>query len=175
VRRRLGRRKRKKAVAAAAALTGLIGIGILGEWARQDSLLEAVLRQGKNEGYMRILKTAAPSLFYEDFAEDLKEYEKNLIIHMIPIYGYVENAKEYATQMESDISYEMIIAREASDENYVDDATGEVVLSGELAMDNGETGAIDEEAATDNEETETIDDETASDSSFQPNQTPVAT
>ena len=45
----------------------------------------------------------------------------DFVFQTIPVYGYVTDEKEYATQSESEISYETIIAREASDENYVDE------------------------------------------------------
>lgn len=40
---------------------------------------------------------------------------------------------DYQTQVESDWSYEAILAREAADENYVDAATGEVIMTQEAA------------------------------------------
>ena len=52
---------------------------------------------------------------------------------------------DYQTQVESDWSYEAILAREAADENYVDAATGEVIMTQEAAeqsstsMREGET------------------------------------
>ena len=52
---------------------------------------------------------------------------------------------DYQTQVESDWSYEAILAREAADENYVDAATGEVIMTQEAAeqsstsMPEGET------------------------------------
>ena len=43
----------------------------------------------------------------------------------------------YETQVESELSYEAILAREAADENYVDSETGEVVLTGETPEATG--------------------------------------
>ena len=88
--------------------------------------------------------------------------------------GEKNNTKResYQTQIESDLSYEAILAREAADENYVDEKTGEVIPSvgsmdgtslsdeknaGEQAADGGaaedqqaqiaEAGAADSQAA----------------------------
>lgn len=56
---------------------------------------------------------------------------------------------DYPTQVESELSYEAILAREAQDENYVDDKTGEVVLTGEsgTGLSGDGTGQASGEAA----------------------------
>ena len=43
--------------------------------------------------------------------------------------NYEPESGSYQTQIESDLSYEAILAREAADENYVDEKTGEVIPS----------------------------------------------
>ncbi|MBO5302510.1 MAG: stage II sporulation protein P [Lachnospiraceae bacterium] len=77
---------------------------------------------------MAMLKSIAPVLFYEEEQTTMAEFFMEKIFQTIPVYGYITNTEEYTTQMESDISYETIIAREAADENYVDEETGEVVI-----------------------------------------------
>ncbi len=59
------------------------------------------------------------------------------------------SALAYETQVESDLTYEMILLREARDENYVDNKTGQVVMS-----DDGVT-----ETAADKESSERADGE----------------
>ena len=119
------KRKRKKRAALSAAI-GILCMGmLLIEFIREDFLLETICRQAKNELYLSMLKTGAPSLFFE------KQEKSSAKYFMIPVYGYVTDEEEYATQSESEISYESIIAREAMDENYVNEETGEVVLSKE--------------------------------------------
>lgn len=99
----------------------LVGIGIIsGRMIRQDSLLQAIFQQGKSEGYMYMLKTASPSLFFQKEEKSFAGYFMENVLHTIPVYGYISDAESYTTQVESDISYEEIIAREAADEEYVE-------------------------------------------------------
>ena len=102
-----------------------------GNLIREDSLIQTVIRQGKSEAYMMMLKTAAPTLTYEGTQKNAAEYFMDKIFETIPVYGYVTHTEDYTTLTESDISYETIIAREAADENYIDEETGEVVIQGE--------------------------------------------
>lgn len=170
---KIGLRKQKRKIKRTAALAGLILImtvcALFENFAREDSLLEIVLRQAKSEVYLQMLKSAAPVLFYEKENKTETERLFELIFHTVPVYGYITDEKEYTTQSESEISYETIIAREASDENYVDEKTGEVV-TGDLQKETTEPAA--EEVQT---EGEAQTEQPASNASFVPNDTPVTT
>ena len=124
--------------AAAAAVTAVLCIGMLaGNLIRKDSLLDIVLRQAKSEAYVCMLKSTAPALFYEKKEKDGIRRLMEMAFRVIPVYGYVTDEEEYATQSESQISYESIIAKEAADENYVDEATGEVVTVTDSGLMDG--------------------------------------
>ena len=125
------RKNKKKKTAAFAGIVTICACALFGSLAREDSLFEIVLRQAKSEAYSQMLTSAAPSLFYQKQEKGNLNSLMDLIFHVVPVYGYVANAKEYTTQSESEISYETIIAREAADENYVDETTGELVISEE--------------------------------------------
>lgn len=117
-----------KKTAVSFALIAAICIGALfGDFIREDSLLNIVVRQGKNELYLLMLKSFAPAVFYEEPKKKGSEYVLDAVLGAIPVYGYVTDEAEYAMQDESEISYESIIAREALDENYIDETTGELV------------------------------------------------
>ncbi len=130
MKRRFKKNKKKKTAAYAGIATGLICV-MVGNFAREDSLFEIVLRQAKSEAYTKMLALAAPSLFYQEQKEDNLSFLMNWMFHIVPVYGYAADTKEYTTLSESEISYETIIAREAADENYVDETTGELVVSDE--------------------------------------------
>lgn len=170
---KIGLRKQKRKIKRTAALAGLILImtvcALFENFAREDSLLEIVLRQAKSEVYLQMLKSAAPVLSYEKENKTGTERLFELIFHTVPVYGYITDEKEYTTQSESEISYETIIAREASDENYVDEETGEVV-TGDPQKETTEPAA--EEVQT---EGEAQTEQPASNASFVPNDTPVTT
>ncbi len=130
MKRRFKKNKKKKTAAYAGIATVLICV-MFGNFAREDSLFEIVLRQAKSEAYTKMLALAAPSLFYQEQKEDNLSFLMNWMFHIVPVYGYAADTKEYTTLSESEISYETIIAREAADENYVDETTGELVVSDE--------------------------------------------
>lgn len=185
----LKKQKIKKKISAIAVIFMVCVCVLSGNLIQEDSLIQTVIRQGKSEGYIWMLKSIAPSLLYEKQEVSLTEYITEKVFHMIPVYGYVTDAEEYATQMESDISYETIIAKEAADENYVDEATGTVVASNESGVTEDqatkETGNT-EEAAKDGETAQKSQDgqnqnsqsqntQAVAGSTFVPNHTPVVT
>lgn len=84
-----------------------------------------MLTHMEQELYENIIKTYAPVLKYEENSE--REYFEKVL----PIYTYVKNSDEYRTLTESELTYEMILAKEAADENHIDEKTGELVGSNE--------------------------------------------
>lgn len=173
----LKRRKIKEAVSAFAVIFIVVVCAVFGNMIQEDSLMQTVIRQGKSEGYVMMLKSMAPSLLYESKEVSLAEYITQKVFHMIPVYGYLTDSQDYATQMESAISYDTIVAKEASDESYVDETTGNVVDSKEVAL----TENKNEEKAQETKETEEPQNAkptqsvNATASAFVPNQTPVVT
>ena len=160
----------KKKVAAAALLVAVLFVGsFAGDFIWEDSLLEIVVRQAKSESYVRMLKSLAPALFYEKKENDKTSRLMEFVLGTIPVYGYVTDEEEYATQLESDISYESIIAKEAADENYVDEATGKVVT----VTDSGLAETVEVKST---EEKDSQNEKQPADSGlsvFTPNQTPL--
>lgn len=156
----------KIAIAVIAVLAYAICI-FFGELAREDALFDIVARQAKSEGYMQMLKTSAPSLFYEKPSQNRVEDLVWFVLGAVPAYSYAINTREYATQSESEISYEAIIAKEAADENYVDETTGRLVVSDE----KGENDALRENPNL--EERKQSGEETELPGVFVPNDTPV--
>lgn len=176
MKRRFKKNKKKKTAAYAGIATVLICI-MFGNFAREDSLFEIVLRQAKSEAYTKMLALAAPSLFYQEQKEDNLSFLMNWMFHIVPVYGYAADTKEYTTLSESEISYETIIAREAADENYVDETTGELVVSDEKKeqqitepLEPAVEEPVVEEVVQPKPETPP-----SQPASFVPNQTPVVT
>lgn len=89
--------------------------------------------------YEDILECYMPGMTYEE-TEDETIMEA-LLSYFFPVASEEKQTAAYETQVESNLSYEMILAREAADENYVDDETGEVVLVGEDTTENTGEGA----------------------------------
>lgn len=178
--KRYYKRNKKKTAAAVLSIALLCICLSFGGLAQEDSLLDMVGRQAKSEAYLVMLKSASPSVFYEKKEVSALERLMGWVMKSVPVYGYVTDAENYATQMESEISYETIIAREAADENYVDENTGELITSGEPAASGMEEGeqlveAAPEEAAPVEAAADGQPEEHAASGVFVPNQTPVVT
>lgn len=131
----------------AGAIGIIFGVCILsGSMMKKDSLLYSVVRQGRSEGYFQMLRTVVPSIFYKNRVQSLEQMFTDQIFGAVPGYLYVTRTEEYTTQTESSISYETIIAREARDENYVDQETGEVITSGEVQGEDSVGATTPEES-----------------------------
>ena len=75
-----------------------------------------MISQFEKELYNGILKTYTPAMTY-DQTKDSGEYFKRVL----PLYSYMKNNEVYDTASESELTYEMIRAKEAADENHVDE------------------------------------------------------
>lgn len=75
----------------------------------------------------------------------LQQYFYDEIFEMVPIYSYIQNQCEYATAIEDSITYDLIVAREAADENYID-KNGNLV---ESSADNASKDDSEEEKKED--------------------------
>lgn len=95
--------------------------------------------------YRKVLNTHMPGVTGE--SEDvggfkqLKEFFGELLFGVLPIQSYAMDLTEYDTQVESELTYEMLLAREGADEQYRD---GELIDDGnvieELKEDEGKDG-----------------------------------
>lgn len=86
-----------------------------------------------------VMKTYMPSVIYRSSGKNEKGAVNKVlgfIFEDIPIYKYVEENSGYETEDASEYTYEMIIAAEAADENYVNHETGEVIINEGLSTEN---------------------------------------
>ena len=104
-------------------IIGIIAVGVRSSRAQgKDTLGTLMISQFEKELYNGILKTYTPAMTY-DQTKDSREYFKRVL----PLYSYMKNNEVYDTASESELTYEMIRAKEAADENHVDEKTGELV------------------------------------------------
>lgn len=82
---------------------------------------------------MLILTALMAALYYVDGFSVIRQF--------FPIGMYQTKSSSYQTQVESELSYELILAKEAADENYVDEETGELVLAEGETMGESEPEA----------------------------------
>lgn len=159
--RRFKKKKIKELFWAVAVIVTIVVCIFFRDCNQKDSLLKTAADQAKSELYLKMLKTTVPVLFYEKEEMSSMEYLIDRIFQVIPVYGYIAETAEYETQAESNISYEDIIANEASDENYVDENSKELSVQEE------------EKATVVEKEHQTAQKQENGLSVFVPNQTPA--
>ena len=83
-----------------------------------------------------VVDVLAPGLQYEE-TENRNHFLAKVEKILFPIADYTVQIKSYETDAESTLSYEMILAMEALDENYVDE-NGQVVMQNNGDTDNAQ-------------------------------------
>lgn len=130
----------------------LLGIHIL---SRSFTLLSAsslpnrLISQGEHYLGVSVIKTYFPGiLIFTEYKEE-KEIGEKIVEKALgdsPIYKFMKENESQVTEIEDADSYAMIIAKEAADENYVDELTGEVIFteSEQLLESESEPEAVNE-------------------------------
>lgn len=90
-----------------------------------------LVQEIKQSCYTGILEFYMPGVCYNS-AEEKETVAERVLSHFFLFKDETEadTGTDYPTQVESELSYEAILAREAADENYVDEDTGELVVTG---------------------------------------------
>lgn len=106
-------------------------------------VLFALILQGKKETfagiakeckiicYKEILDFYMPGVVYGGTDSKNMNALEQVLSHFFLLEDEVISVGPYDTQVESALSYEAILAREAADENYIDSETGEMVMTGD--------------------------------------------
>lgn len=120
---------RKKKIKAAVWLWILLSAFIALLIQTDKSFLTKLGEEGAESCCEKVLEFYLPGLSYSIKDEN----EWSLVEKVIDVLFSEEDvnteSESYKTQIESDLSYETILAREAADENYVDEKTGKVIPS----------------------------------------------
>ncbi len=127
----------------AALFLVLIGIAFLFLFFQgKERIFSKLKKEAAVACYEEILEWYLPGLAYDASGSEKMTAAEWLLRHMFPLGDEAWYGEDYQTQVESMLSYEMILAREAADENYVDEATGKLVEAddGSTASADGETG-----------------------------------
>lgn len=120
---------RKKKIKAAVWLWILLSAFIVLLIQTDKAFLTKLGEEGAESCCEKVLEFYLPGLSYSIKDEN----EWSLVEKVIGVLFSEEDvnteSESYKTQIESDLSYETILAREAADENYVDEKTGKVIPS----------------------------------------------
>lgn len=124
---------------------------------------------GFQKGFIKIfgremVSYCIPLLEYANSPATERSVQDYILGYFFPVLGQGKEEIYYQTEIESDFSYEMILAMEASDENYVDATTGQVVGDtsiAELDVDDGLLGLMDFEESENTFSSESSPEEVA--------------
>lgn len=150
---RLKKKNRKTAVLFVLAI--LLVLFLLRE---NTELWESLKLHCKIACYQEILELYLPGAVYHAKEEEGDNFGETLFQELLPETDgqrseeTMAEENSYQTQVESDLSYEDILAREAADENYVDE-NGNLVESGTVSEGSSETGTSLPEGTAAGEET----------------------
>lgn len=160
------KRKKNKYKTVVAAAVGLAAVLLF--FKDHGSTVQLLKKELQTACYKGILDIYMPGIVSGTEGEEFETAADYLIRHFFPVGDYAVTVESYPTQVESELSYEMILAREAADENYVDAVTGELVESAGTAPDiaaaDAQSGSDDVDASgtgSDTEGTENNTDTTA--------------
>lgn len=104
-------------------IAGMVITGIRSGKSKENDTFGNLLLSHFEKGiYDQIMETYAPALTYDETTDSREYFSK-----VLPLYSFVKVNKVYDTATESELTYEMIRAKEAADENHVDEKTGELV------------------------------------------------
>lgn len=121
-----------------------------------NTLKDVIAAEIKKTVYTSVVKSYMPGLYFgvsgEKKEQTAAEFLTEKVLEVLPLYGYIETQSNYETPSESELSYEAILQREAIDENYVDDETGEVILAAIAENQNEVLSSLETENAEQRED-----------------------
>ena len=144
-------KKRKKNLCFSGSVCAILLVSLLLLFKEQQGIGEIMKQELADLFSEEIIAFYIPWMTYQPQKEGESVFFEEIWCQVFPWLDYVEE-QEYETEIESAFSYEMILALEAADENYVKE-TGEVVIqtdttdnkvdnSGEIA--SGDDGRLEE-------------------------------
>lgn len=120
---------RKKKIKAAVWLWILLSAFIALLIQTDKAFLTKLGEEGAESCCEKVLEFYLPGLSYSIKDENEWSLVEKVIDALFSEEDVNTESESYKTQIESDLSYETILAREAADENYVDEKTGKVIPS----------------------------------------------
>lgn len=135
---RIRYKSKKKKKINGTAIAWILGVGCIAVFLQGGSgQLKRLTNECKVLCYEGLFNFYMPQASDKAAGEETAAAWESVISHFFLLGEETKAAAFYETQVESELSYEAILAREAADENYVDSETGEVVLTGETPEATG--------------------------------------
>ena len=147
-------RFKKKKLNPAVILCVMGAAGLILLLGGDKSLLRTLGEEGKKICYEKLLELYMPGVVSSAKSREELSFAERLLYDLFPETDGEETTETYQTQIESELSYETILAREAADENYVDEETGELVEAGAPSEEIGSTSPTEPNTDTAQQEGE---------------------
>lgn len=142
----IGKKRKKKIHVLNVCIFFIFLMALLLLLREQQGIGKMMKQELANYFYEELIEFYMPWMTYQPAKEGKEVLFEEIWCQVFPWLEYVEE-NEYETEIESAISYEMILALEAADENYVNE-TGEVVIQSDISdaeVDNSkEKTAVDD-------------------------------
>ena len=132
------KKKKKVNTALVVWLAGIVLFSLILQGKKE--MITRIAKECKIICYEEILDFYMPGVVYVDTGGKDANALEQVLSHFFLLENEVIAVGPYDTQVESALSYEAILAREAADENYIDSETGEMVMT-ENTPDVTEEGA----------------------------------
>ena len=124
---------------ATAVLLLVFTLGV--ETAAPDSLAARLQEQISRDVYQQAAGLFLPAAFYEEEEKSAADLLTVQIGHFLPVYRYMGEMSKTANAAESSLGYYEVLAREAADENYIDE-NGNLISTVEKSIQENEANRV---------------------------------
>lgn len=109
--------------------------------ATEGSLAASAGEQMTTDLYQQAAKIFLPAAFYEQEDESAVSWLLGQMQHVLPVYAYMGEQRQTAGTLESSLGYYEVLAKEASDEAYIDE-DGNLISAVEKSIEENEANRI---------------------------------
>ncbi|HIR70281.1 MAG TPA: stage II sporulation protein P [Candidatus Pullilachnospira gallistercoris] len=109
--------------------------------ATEGSLAASAGEQMTTDLYQQAAKIFLPAAFYEQEDESAVSWLLGQMQHVLPVYAYMGERRQTAGTLESSLGYYEVLAKEASDEAYIDE-DGNLISAVEKSIEENEANRI---------------------------------
>lgn len=107
----------------------------------EGSLAASAGEQMTTDLYQQAAKIFLPAAFYEQEDESAVSWLLGQMQHVLPVYAYMGERRQTAGTLESSLGYYEVLAKEASDEAYIDE-DGNLISAVEKSIEENEANRI---------------------------------
>ena len=109
--------------------------------ATEGSLAASAGEQMTTDLYQQAAKIFLPAAFYDQEDESAVSWLLGQMQHVLPVYAYMGERRQTAGTLESSLGYYEVLAKEASDEAYIDE-DGNLISAVEKSIEENEANRI---------------------------------